>query len=145
MKVTTEVESHEQKEKGETVQAADSAVDLSKFTSEGMLCQLGGQVFVSISWACKKQAAVSHSSTKAKVKLWNTVPRTGGLLALKFLDTLIDVLESLASRARDSYSRQLKPKTLKARQESSDRATTKYEIYITFLSFIFLSRSIKLQ
>ena len=75
-----------------------------------MVCEFGGHAFVHISCTYKKQTAVSHSSTKAKVVLLNTVPRMEGLLALKLLDTVIDVLESPASRARVGPSRQLNPK-----------------------------------
>ena len=39
----------------------------SKSTSEGILCIFGGHTFVPISWMCKKQASVSHSSTEAQI------------------------------------------------------------------------------
>ena len=85
-----------------------------------------------ISWACKKQTAVSHSSTKAKVVLLDTVSRIEGLLALKLLDTVIDLLESPASRARVGPSRQLNPK------HDPDRATPKMTCASHFSASFFL-------
>ena len=55
MKVTTDITSHEQKEREVIVkEATDFAVDLknSKFTSAGMFCKFEGRVFVPISWVC---------------------------------------------------------------------------------------------
>ena len=48
-------------------QDSDCAGDLedSKSTSEGTLCVFGSHTFVPISWMCKKQTAVSHSSTES--------------------------------------------------------------------------------
>ena len=39
----------------------------SKFTSSGTLCIFGNHTFVPISWMCKKQTAVSHSSTESEI------------------------------------------------------------------------------
>ena len=39
----------------------------SKSTSRGILCIFGSHTFVPISWICKKQTSVSHSSTEAEV------------------------------------------------------------------------------
>ena len=148
MKVTTEIKSHEQKrETFETVQDADFAVDLtdSKCTSDGLFCTSVGHAFVPFSLACKKKTAVSHSSTEAEVMCLNTVPRIEGLLALKLLDTVVDVSESPASRMSGDPSRQFKPNTLKARQESCDRARPNM-IYASLLSASFFSfSSFKLQ
>ena len=48
-------------------QDSDFAGDLedSKSTSGGTLCIFGSHTFVPISWMCKKQTAVSHSSTES--------------------------------------------------------------------------------
>ena len=50
-------------------QDSDFAGDLedSKSTSEGTLCVLGSHTFVPISWMCKKQTSVSHSSTESEI------------------------------------------------------------------------------
>ena len=50
-------------------QDSDFAGDLedSKSTSGGTLCILGIHTFVPISWMCKKQTSVSHSSTESEI------------------------------------------------------------------------------
>ena len=50
----------------------------SKSTSGGLLCILGIQSFVPISWMCKKQTSVSHSSTEAEVISLDAGLRMGG-------------------------------------------------------------------
>ena len=47
----------------------DFAGDLedSKSTSGGVLCIFGSHTFLPISWMCKKQTSVSHSSTEAEI------------------------------------------------------------------------------
>ena len=49
-------------------QDSDFAGDLedSKSTSGGTLCIFGSHTFVPISWMCKKQTSVSHSSTESE-------------------------------------------------------------------------------
>ena len=53
-------------------QDSDFAGDLdSKSTSGGTLCIFGSHTFVPISWMCKKQTSVSHSSTESEIiSLW---------------------------------------------------------------------------
>ena len=50
-------------------QESDFAGDLedSKSTSGGALCVFGSHTFVPISWMCKKQTSVSHSSTESDI------------------------------------------------------------------------------
>ena len=50
-------------------QDSDFAGDLedSKSTSGGISCTFGSHTFVPISWMCKKQTSVSHSSTESDV------------------------------------------------------------------------------
>ena len=66
-------------------QDSDFAGDLedSKSTSGGTLCVLGSQTFVPINWMCKKQIAVSHSSTESEIISFDTGLRLDGLPALK--------------------------------------------------------------
>ena len=57
----------------ELCQDSDFAGDLedSKSTSGGTLCIFGSHAFVPISWMCKKQVAVSHSSQQdLRSSLW---------------------------------------------------------------------------
>ena len=66
-------------------QDSDFAGDLedSKSSSGGTLCFFGSHTFVPISWMCKKQTAVSHSSTESEIISLDTGLRLDGLLALE--------------------------------------------------------------
>ena len=75
-------------------QDSDFAGDLedSKSTSGGTLCIFGSHTFVTISWMCKKQTAVSHSSTESEIISLETGVRSDGLLALELRDLIVSVL-----------------------------------------------------
>ena len=69
-------------------QDSDLTGDLedSKSTSGGTLCVFGSHTFVPISWMCKKQTSVSHSSTESEIISLDTGLRLDGLLALELWD-----------------------------------------------------------
>ena len=75
-------------------QDSDFAGDLedSKSTSGGILCVLGSHTIVPISWTCKKQTAVSHSSTESEIISLDTGLRLDGLPALELWDLIVSVL-----------------------------------------------------
>ena len=75
-------------------QDSDFAEDLedSKSTSGGTLCIFGSHTFVPTSWMCKKQTAVSHSSTESEIISLDAGLRSDGLLALEFWDLIVFVL-----------------------------------------------------
>ena len=79
-------------------QDSDFAGDLedSKSTSSGTLCIFGSQTFVPISWMCKKQTAVSHSSTESEIISLDTGLRLDGLLALELWDLIVSVLGNVS-------------------------------------------------
>ena len=83
-------------------QDSDFAGDLedSKSTSGGTLCIFGSHTFVPISWMCKKQTAVSHSSTESEIISLDTL-RLDGLLALELWDLIVSVLGNV-SRVSDN-------------------------------------------
>ena len=83
-------------------QDSDFAGDLedSKSTSGGTLYVFGSHTFVPISWMCKKQTSVSHSSTESEIISLDTGLRLDGLLALEFLDPIVSVLGNV-SRVSD--------------------------------------------
>ena len=83
-------------------QDSDFVGDLedSKSTSGGTLCVFGNHTFVPISWMCKKQTAVSHSSTQSKIISLDTGLRLDGLLALELWDLIVSVLGNV-SRVSD--------------------------------------------
>ena len=83
-------------------QDSDFAGDLedSKSTSGGTLCVFGSHTFVPLSWMCKKQTAVSHSSTECEIISLDTGLRLDGLPALEFWDLIVSVLGNV-SRVSD--------------------------------------------
>ena len=87
----------------------DFAGDLedSKSTSGGTLCVFGSHTFVPISWMCKKQTAVSHSSSESEIISLDTGLRLDGLPALEFWDVIVSVLGNV-SRVSD---RSVKPES----------------------------------
>ena len=77
-------------------QDSDFTDDLegSKSTSGGIICVFGSRIFVSISWMCKKQTSVSHSSTESEVVALDADLRMDGIPALDLWDAEIEVLHS---------------------------------------------------
>ena len=83
-------------------QDSDSAGDLedSKSTSGGTLCVFGSHTFVPISWMCKKQTSVSHSSTETEIISLDAGLRLDGIHALDLWDLIVSVLGNV-SRVSD--------------------------------------------
>ena len=79
-------------------QDSDFAGDLedSKSTSGGTMSIFGSQTFVPISWMCKKQTGVSHSSTESKIISLDTGLRLDGLPALELWDLIVSVFGSVS-------------------------------------------------
>ena len=73
----------------------DSAIagDLedSKSTLGGRLCVFGSHTFVPISWMCKKQTAVSHSSIESEIISLDTGLRLDGVPDLELWDLIVSV------------------------------------------------------
>jgi hypothetical protein len=66
----------------------------SRSTGGGILCIVGPNTFCPISWLCKKQGAVSHSSAEAEIIAMDAAVRLEGLPALYLWDLVIDVFAS---------------------------------------------------
>ena len=83
-------------------QDSDFAGDLedSKSTSGGTLCVSGSHTFVPISWMCKKQTAVSHSSIESEIISLDIGLRLDGLSVLGQWDLIVSVLGNV-SRVSD--------------------------------------------
>ena len=64
----------------------------SKSTSGGTLSILGSHTFVPISWMCKKQTSVSHSSTESEIISLDPGLRLDGIPALDLWDLIVSVL-----------------------------------------------------
>ena len=79
-------------------QDSDFAGDVedSKSTSGGTLCVFGSHTFVPVSWMCKKQTSVSHSSTESEIISLDTGLRLDGLLALELWDLIVSVFGSVS-------------------------------------------------
>ena len=79
-------------------QVSDFAGDLedSKSTSGRTLCVFGSHTFVPISWMCKKQTSVSHSSTESEIISLDTGLRLDGLLALELWDLIVSVFGNIS-------------------------------------------------
>ena len=75
-------------------QDSDFAGDLndSKSTSGGTLCIFGSHTFVPVSWMCKKQTSVSHSSTESEIISVDAGLRLDGIPALDLWDLIVSVL-----------------------------------------------------
>ena len=66
----------------------------SKSTSGGTLCNFGSHTFVPISWMCKKQTLVSHSSTESEIISLDAGLRLDGIPAFDLWDLIVSVLGS---------------------------------------------------
>ena len=64
----------------------------SKSTSGGTLCIFGSHTFVRISWMCKKQTSVSHSSKESEIISLDAGLRLDGIPALDLWDLIVSVL-----------------------------------------------------
>ena len=65
----------------------------SKSTSASILCLIGPRTFVPVTWMCKKQGAVSHSSSEAEVIALEMAVRMEVLTGLQLWDSVIDVYD----------------------------------------------------
>ena len=77
---------------------SDFAGDLedSKSTSGGTLCIFGSHTFVPISWMCKKQTAVSHSSTESEMIFLDTGLKLDGFHALELWDLIVSIFGNVS-------------------------------------------------
>ena len=85
-------------------QDSDFAGDLedSKSTLGGALCIFGSRTFVAVSWMCKKQTSVSHSSTESEIISLDACLRMDGLLHLDLWVVVIEVFRSSNSTRKTS-------------------------------------------
>ena len=109
-------------------QDSDFAGDLedSKSASGGTLCIFGSHTFVPISWMCKKQTSISHSSTESEIISLDAGLRLDGIPALDLCDLIVAVLHENAYQSNqeqgDLCTNQRKvrevPQTLQKRKKS---------------------------
>ena len=60
------------------------------------MCFFGSHTFVPISWICKKQTSVSHSSTESEIISLDTGLRLDGLPALELWDPMVSVFGNIS-------------------------------------------------
>ena len=108
-------------------QDSDFAGDLedSKSTSGGTLCIFGSHTFVPISWMCKKQTSVSHSSTESENISLDAGLRLDGIPALDLWDLIVAVLGNTNQGHKEQGDLLMKkrevrptPHTIQKRKES---------------------------
>ena len=84
----------------------------SKSTSGGILCLVGKHTFVPITWICKKQTAISHSSSEAEVIALDAAVRLEGIPCLTLWSTILTVFagtdtnETSVSKSKSSHNKQ---------------------------------------
>ena len=85
-------------------QDSDFVGDLadSTSTSGGTLCIFGSHTFVPISWMCKKQTSVSHSSTESEIISLDAGLRMDGFPALDFWDLIVTVLHGNTHQSKQT-------------------------------------------
>ena len=64
---------------------------IRKSTSGGTLCVFGSHTFVPLSWMCKKQTSVSHSSIESEIFSLDAGLRLDGIPALELWDLFLSV------------------------------------------------------
>ena len=69
-------------------------------TSSGALCIFGSRTFVPISWVCKKQTSVSHSSTESEIISLDAGLRLDGTPALDLWDLIVTVLHGNTNQSK---------------------------------------------
>ena len=94
----------------------------SKSTTGSLLALVGPSTFVPISWMCKKQSAVSHSSSEAEVVALDAALRLEGIPALTLWDQVIEILspEAVHKESNESSSRQRNVSSRKHWSETLD-------------------------
>ena len=74
----------------------------SKSPTGAFLCLFGDATFVPITWMCKKQGAVSHSSSEAEIIAMDAALRADGLPALELWDAVQSILSSMAGNHHEA-------------------------------------------
>ena len=72
----------------------------SKSTSGSVLCLVGPRTFCPITWMCKKQGAVSHSSTESEIIALDMGLRLDGLPSLTLWDLILNTLDPIGWKPR---------------------------------------------
>ena len=112
-------------------QESDFAGDLedSKSTSGGTLCIFGSHTSVPISWMCKKQTSVSHSSTESEIISLDAGLRLDGIPALDLWDLIVAILHGNTHQSNQEREDPCKSSTRKKTHGRIDDLN-----YVAFIS-----------
>ena len=80
------------------------------------MCIFGSHTFVPISWMCKKQISVSHSSTESEIQSLDAGLRKDGIPAIDLWDLIVAVLGN--TNQSDKARRDLCPNQHEVRSRS---------------------------
>ena len=111
----------------------------SKSPSGGTLCVFGSHTFVPISWMCKKQTSVSHSSTELDFISLDAALRLDGKSALDLWDLLVSVLHGNTYQSNQERGDpctnlvRAKPHKLSTRNKSGGMIDDQHEAVIKML------------
>ena len=78
----------------------------SKSTSGAFLCLVGPHTFVPLTWICKKQGAVSHSSTEAEIIALDAGVRVEGIPCLMLWQSIVKIMSGGQPPAKKGPSSQ---------------------------------------
>ena len=118
-------------------QDSDFAADVedSKSTSGGVLCILGSRTFVLVSWMCKKQSAVSHSSTESDIVYLDAGRLVDVLLALDLRDIVIEVLRPTNNNVQTKHTSIQETDALHSKTKRRQKVYQVSDVdYVTFFS-----------
>ena len=108
----------------------------SRSSSGGLLCMFGSQKFVPISWMCKKQTSVSHSSTKAVIISLDAGLRMDGTPALDLWDLVIEVFHSSPNQTNQRKTKIMYEETRRVTslQTSIPKTKPRFQFVTTILN-----------
>ena len=124
-------------------QDSDFAEDLedSKSTSGGLLCIFGSHTFVQVSWMCKKQTSVSHSSTEAEIISFDAGSPMDGIPALDLWDFVIEVFHSSQTNSTTPTVKYRETCRVIPHQTSRPKTNTRFQPSTTTLIWTILTVS----
>ena len=114
----------------------------SKSTSGAIMCLVGPNTFAPISWICKKQGAVSHSSTEAEVISMDAGMRLEAVPALTLWEIVLEVMNPETAKADRNVepTRKANGKRSKfggnAKQTDIKHAETEFELPADFKTLL---------
>ena len=123
-------------------QDSDFAGDLEGLTNRPQVdfCAIfGSHTFVPISWMCKKQTSVSHSSTEAETNFLDAGSRMDGIPAVDLWDLVIKVFHSSTNQQRNPRIACRGTCCVTPHQTSTPKTGPRFQSSTTLLNCVMLS------